>query len=96
MDKLKNKIDLMENLDDLEKYQGKWKTLWKYKNVIRRGFLTYNSEKEADLSAQEWMTETIRKHGDREMSIVSRTDKSLIVRTKASEITYLGAIPVKE
>lgn len=92
---IKHKINLMEHLDNIESYNGRWKTLWKYRDVIRMGEETQSSEKEADEYAFNYLSSIKNKHGNQMFKIISGTTGALISIVKADDVKYLGAIPVK-
>jgi hypothetical protein len=95
MSKIKNKIDLMENLDDLEKYQGKWKNHFFTKGVFWTGDFLHDSMDDAVKSKIKWTDEIRSEWGNQEFNLENGISGEIIIKCKLSDIVYLGAIPFK-
>ena len=81
----------MEELDDLEKYQGKWKNQFMNPKTgaVATGHKLFDSEKEAN---EAYEKQIIR---DRDNGLRMWAGSNGVSWPKSDGVIYLGAIPVK-
>ena len=93
-------IDRQEEKDVLREYKGKWAAMYSDKGIMHIGRRRYNSEEEVLLAHEKWEKYTLDNYGrNRKFRLTEGDGESKTILAESiclNEITFMGAIPVKD